>query len=152
MARFVTREIYSKSFVLIGNSFAESVRFINVNPATGPVAQKAKEEANKTSEQFANVANSRQVPDQTTATGQPLTQYHSLFFNVLSWQNPRVTGIAYATIVTFIFFTRYVPVLKYFFKATYTILGSELYRIHKIGHPLTHSSRRCGRDRWQAHL
>ncbi|KAF2227431.1 Reticulon-domain-containing protein [Elsinoe ampelina] len=93
------------------------------NISQGPVAQKAREEANKTSNEFGNVAASRRVPDQKTATGQPLTHYHSMFYNILSWENPRVTGIAYATIVTFIFFTRYVPILKYFFKASYVILG-----------------------------
>ncbi|GAM89826.1 hypothetical protein ANO11243_078650 [Dothideomycetidae sp. 11243] len=91
--------------------------------ANRPMAQKAKEEANITSTQFSNVANSRRIPDQQTATGQSLTHYHSMFYNILSWENPRVTGIAYASIVAFIFFTRYVPILKYFFKASYTILG-----------------------------
>ncbi|KAF4554291.1 Reticulon-like protein [Elsinoe fawcettii] len=93
------------------------------NISQGPVAQKAREEANKTSNEFGNVAASRRVPDERTATGQPLTHYHSMFYNILSWENPRVTGIAFATIVTFIFFTRYVPILKYFFKASYVILG-----------------------------
>ena len=87
------------------------------------MAQKARDEANKTSSQFSNVANSRVTPSETTATGQPLTHYHSMFYNILSWENPRVTGIAFASIIIFIFFTRYVPVLKYFFKAAYTILG-----------------------------
>ncbi|PSK54757.1 Reticulon-like protein 1 [Elsinoe australis] len=93
------------------------------NISQGPMAEKAKEQANKTSNEFSNVAASRQIPDQKTATGQNLTHYHSMFYNILSWENPRVSGIAYASIVTFIFFTRYVPVLKYFFKASYMILG-----------------------------
>ncbi|KAF2149370.1 hypothetical protein K461DRAFT_45331 [Myriangium duriaei CBS 260.36] len=93
------------------------------NLQSGPVAQKAREEANKTSNQFSNVANSRVIPEERAATGQPLTHYHSMFYNILSWENPRVTGIAYASVVSLIFFTRYVPVLKYFFKASYTILG-----------------------------
>jgi len=92
----------------------------------GPMIQKAKTEANKTTAEFNDVANSRRVPDQKTATGQSLTHYHSMFYTILSWKNPRVTAIIYATITTFIFFTRYVPILKYLFKATYIILGSTL--------------------------
>lgn len=88
------------------------------------MAQQAKDQVDKTSVQFNNVANSRRVPDHQTATGQNLTHYHSLFYNILSWENPRVTGIIYTTIITFIFFSRYVPILKYFCKASYTILGS----------------------------
>jgi len=48
------------------------------------MAEKARDQMDKTSNEFSNVANSRKVPDQTAATGQPLTQYHSLFYNILS--------------------------------------------------------------------
>ncbi|KAJ9620177.1 hypothetical protein H2203_007942 [Taxawa tesnikishii (nom. ined.)] len=89
----------------------------------GPVAQKGREEFGKTQNEFSNLVNSRQIPDQKTATGQELTQYHSMFYNLLSWQNPRATTISYATMVVFIFFTRYVPVLKYIFKGLYVVLG-----------------------------
>lgn len=40
----------------------------------GPVADKAREQANLTSSEFSNVAASRKVPDQPAATGQPLTR------------------------------------------------------------------------------
>jgi len=38
------------------------------------MADKAKIEADKTSNEFNNVVNSRKVPDQPAATGQPLTR------------------------------------------------------------------------------
>lgn len=40
----------------------------------GPVADKAIEQANKTSAEFSNVAASRKIPDTPAATGQPLTR------------------------------------------------------------------------------
>ncbi|KAK4942837.1 hypothetical protein LTR66_014659 [Elasticomyces elasticus] len=93
------------------------------NVVNGPVAEKAKEEVNKTSNEFSNLANSRKTPDQPAATGQSLTNYHSMFYNLLSWENPRATGISFATTIVFIFGTRYIPVLKYLFKGLYIIFG-----------------------------
>ncbi|KAK6000735.1 hypothetical protein QM012_003460 [Aureobasidium pullulans] len=93
------------------------------NLANGPAAEKARIESQKTSQEYSNLMDSKRVPDQPAATGQPLTHYHSFFYNLLSWENPRVTTISFASIVTFIFFTRYVPILKYLFKALYIILG-----------------------------
>ncbi|KAK4995274.1 hypothetical protein LTR28_000580, partial [Elasticomyces elasticus] len=40
-----------------------------VNGEVRPVAEKAKEEVNKTSNEFSNLANSRKTPDQPAATG-----------------------------------------------------------------------------------
>ncbi|KAI4730396.1 hypothetical protein E4T49_01865 [Aureobasidium sp. EXF-10728] len=93
------------------------------NLANGPAAEKAKIEGQKTSQEYSNLMDSKRVPDQPAATGQPLTHYHSFFYNLLSWENPRVTTISFASILTFIFFTRYVPILKYLFKALYIVLG-----------------------------
>lgn len=42
---------------------------------------------------------------------------------MLSWKNPRASGIAYLATLTFIFVTRYLDVLRYAFKATYVTLG-----------------------------
>lgn len=52
--------------------------------ANGPAAQRIGEEADKTSQEFSNVLNSRQIPDTTAANGQTLTHYHSMFYNILS--------------------------------------------------------------------
>lgn len=89
----------------------------------GPVADKARAEADMTRSEFSNLANSRQMPTSTTATGQSLTHYHSMFYNLLSWENPRATSISFATTVVFIFATRYVPIIRYTLKALYMILG-----------------------------
>ena len=40
----------------------------------GPVAQQAKAEGAKTRDEFADLANSKQIPEQKTATGQNLTR------------------------------------------------------------------------------
>ena len=68
-------------------------------------------------------ANARQVPQTQTATGQPLTHYHSLFYTLLSWENPRATAISYAAIVTFIFAWRYLPIVRYSLRLTWIVLG-----------------------------
>jgi len=42
------------------------------------------QQKDKTANEFRNVMDSRVVPDEKAATGQPLTHYHSMFFNILS--------------------------------------------------------------------
>ncbi|CAK3758220.1 related to cell wall cwl1 [Lecanosticta acicola] len=91
--------------------------------ANGPVADKARAEADTTKNQFTNLAASRQTPQYQTATGQNLTHYHSFFYSLLSWENPRATGVSYATIVALLFIARYVPVAKFGLKVLYTVLG-----------------------------
>ena len=50
----------------------------------GPVADVAKDQHAKTTNEISRLANSRTTPDQSTATGQPLTHYHSFFYTLLS--------------------------------------------------------------------
>ncbi|CAI6327090.1 unnamed protein product [Periconia digitata] len=96
---------------------------IKSNIANGPVGQGVKVESEKTRNEFADLANSRTTPDQPAATGQPLTHYHSLFYRLLSWKNPRATAISFALAVTFIFSARYLNVIRYIFKALWITLG-----------------------------
>ncbi|KAI0380083.1 Reticulon-domain-containing protein [Hypomontagnella monticulosa] len=91
--------------------------------ANGPVAQNVKDQSAKTSAEFSNLANSRQTPSQPAATGQPLTHYHSFFSELLSWNNPRASAIAYTSIVSLIFLVRYLDVVRYTFKLTWMALG-----------------------------
>jgi len=93
------------------------------NISKGPIATSVKDETAKTSSEFSNLAASRSTPNTKTATGQPLTHYHSFFTTLLSWNNPRASGIAYAAIVLFIFAARYLHVLRYAFKLTWMTLG-----------------------------
>lgn len=118
------------------------------------MAQNVKNEASKTSSEFQNIANSRTTPSKPAATGQPLTHYHSMFYNILSvrvqynngdlddqqadapqWQNPRASGFTFASIVGLIFAARYLNILHYIFKTGFMILGSEqcLSKIARIG-------------------
>ncbi|TKA53127.1 hypothetical protein B0A49_10962, partial [Cryomyces minteri] len=83
----------------------------------GPVAQNIKDEAGKTQSEFSNLASARKTPDQKAATGQELTHYHSMFYSLLSWENPRATAVSFVTTILCIFAARYVPVLRYAFKA-----------------------------------
>ncbi|KAI1341570.1 Reticulon-domain-containing protein [Xylariaceae sp. FL0016] len=91
--------------------------------STGPVAQNVKHQSAKTSSEFSNLANARQTPSQPAATGQPLTHYHSFFSELLSWNNPRASAIAYASVVSFIFAARYLDVIRYTFKLTWMALA-----------------------------
>ncbi|KAI9823858.1 MAG: hypothetical protein M1826_007604 [Phylliscum demangeonii] len=89
-----------------------------------PVAQTVKSELATTQAEFQNLADSRRTrPTQTAATGQPLTHYHSMFYNLLSWQNPRATAVAYLTGVALIFTARYLPVVPYTLRLLYIVLG-----------------------------
>ncbi|KAI9875984.1 MAG: hypothetical protein M1830_007609 [Pleopsidium flavum] len=90
---------------------------------SSPVAESVKDQHAKTTSEFRNLADSRTRPDQTTATGQPLTHYHSFFYKLLSWENPRATGISFLLSVAFIFAARYLPVLRWSFKVLYIALG-----------------------------
>ncbi|KAL8944902.1 MAG: hypothetical protein Q9216_000192 [Gyalolechia sp. 2 TL-2023] len=91
--------------------------------SNGPVAENVKNQSAKTSSEFRNLADSRASPNKLTANGQPLTHYHSFFYNLLSWENPRATTISFLTTVLFIFGARYLPALRWTFKALYVVLG-----------------------------
>jgi hypothetical protein len=90
---------------------------------TGPVAENIKDQHAKTSNEFSNLAASRATPAQPAATGQQLTHYHSFFSTLLSWDNPRASGIAFLSAVIFIFAARYLNILRYAFKFTWMTLG-----------------------------
>jgi hypothetical protein len=93
------------------------------NVLTGPVAVNIKDQHAKTQAEFASLAASRTTPTTLAATGQSLTHYHSFFSNLLSWNNPRASGIAYGSIILFIFAARYLDILRYVFRLTWLTLG-----------------------------
>ncbi|TVY13608.1 Reticulon-like protein 1 [Lachnellula arida] len=89
----------------------------------GPVADNVKDQHAKTQAEFSNLAAARTTPTTPAATGQQLTHYHSFFSSLLSWDNPRASGIAFASVVLFIFAARYLDILRYAFKVTWMTLG-----------------------------
>ncbi|KAK3648979.1 hypothetical protein LTR56_007111 [Elasticomyces elasticus] len=93
------------------------------NIQNGPVADKARQETTAVKNEFSNLAAARQQPDAKTATGQPLTHYHSLFYSLLSWENPRATAISYAALVLAIFACRYLPLVRYGLRLTWIVTG-----------------------------
>ncbi|KAK4033764.1 Reticulon-domain-containing protein [Parachaetomium inaequale] len=99
-----------------GNTNVESLK-------ASPVAQNVMDQSSKASAEMSNLAAARHPPSYTAATGQPLTNYHSFFSELLSWRNPRASAIAYATLVTLIFSVRYLDVLRWAFKLTWMVLG-----------------------------
>ncbi|KAL9119926.1 MAG: hypothetical protein Q9187_003517 [Circinaria calcarea] len=110
--------MYSSKLLL-----AAIVRGYPVDHCTGPVAENVKNETAKTSSEFRELADSRTVPDQRTATGQPLTHYHSFFYDLLSWRKPRATALSFIFTIFAIFAARYLPALRWTFKALYIVLG-----------------------------
>jgi hypothetical protein len=105
------------------DSFKDNAQAAYEQLANGPVAQNVKDQGVKTSSEFSTLANARQTPSQPAATGQPLTHYHSFFSELLSWNNPRASGIAYATVVALIFAARYLDIIRYGLKLTWMALG-----------------------------
>ncbi|KAI0390965.1 Reticulon-domain-containing protein [Xylariaceae sp. FL0594] len=91
--------------------------------ANGPVAANVKDQTARTGAELNNLADARRTPSTPAATGQPLTHYHSFFSELLSWNNPRASSIAYASLVAVIFAIRYLDVVRYFFKLTWMALG-----------------------------
>ncbi|KAL5344163.1 Reticulon-domain-containing protein [Aspergillus crustosus] len=89
----------------------------------GPIADSIKSEASRTGQEFRDLKSAKVIPSTTTATGQPLTYYHSLLYSLLSWEQPRATAASFASVVAFIFAARYLPLLRWFFKFLYVALG-----------------------------
>ncbi|KAH6895434.1 Reticulon-domain-containing protein [Thelonectria olida] len=77
----------------------------------------------QTTHELNNLAAARRTPSRPAATGQPLTHYHSFFSELLSWNNPRASGIAYLTVVSLILVARFLDVLRWGFKVSWMILG-----------------------------
>ncbi|MCJ1477400.1 hypothetical protein MMC13_006071 [Lambiella insularis] len=105
------------------NAVANHPATQNFKDTVRPVAESVKDQHAKTTSEFNNLAGARTTPDTKTATGQPLTHYHSFFYSLLSWENPRATAISYLAIVLFIFGARYLPALRWSFKMLWMTLG-----------------------------
>lgn len=111
----------------------------------GPIAQSVKNETEKTTDELSGLANSRATPSHTTANGQTLTNYHSFFYTLLSWEHPRATAISFASTLIFIFACRYLPILRWALKISYVTLGvtaaAEIVGNFVMGHGVTSSFR-----------
>ncbi|RMZ86481.1 hypothetical protein DV736_g6293, partial [Chaetothyriales sp. CBS 134916] len=88
-----------------------------------PVASTITNGVKTTSGEFSNLATSRAPPASTAANTTPLTHYHSFFYNLLSWENPRSTAITFAATVLFILASRYLPIVSWLLKISWITLG-----------------------------
>lgn len=118
------------------NSTQSAFDAVNNHPVTqnvkdtfnnAPITESVKQQSAKTTSELSALAASRTTPAEPAATGQQLTHYHSFFYSLLSWKNPRASGIAYLATIAFIFVTRYLDVLRYAFKLTYMTLGITVF-------------------------
>jgi len=91
--------------------------------ANGPLAENIKDQHARTKAEFSNLAAAARNPPSKTAAGEPYTDYHSFFISLLSWENPRASGIAFLSTVLFIFAARYLDIFRYALKLTYVTLG-----------------------------
>jgi hypothetical protein len=60
-----------------------------------------------------------------------------MFYRLLSWKNPRATGIAFAATILFIFAARYLNIIRYSLKLLYITLGAEVAGQVAFGRGLT---------------
>ncbi|PWW74571.1 hypothetical protein C7212DRAFT_209511, partial [Tuber magnatum] len=68
------------------------------------------------------LSNSASSQDSDTAdSDQPLTHYHSFFYDLFTWKFPRATAFFFSSAIFLIFAFRFVNVLRYVFKATYLL-------------------------------
>ncbi|RFU81621.1 cell lysis [Trichoderma arundinaceum] len=58
------------------------------------------------------------------STGQSLTPYHSLFSHLLSWDNPRNSAIAYASVVSTIIAVRYLNLFSWALGLSWMVLAT----------------------------
>lgn len=65
----------------------------------------------------------RTAPAKRTATGKALTHYHLFLRSLFSWENPRLSAIAYADTVVFILAARYLDLVRYGLKLTWMVLS-----------------------------
>ncbi|RMZ75262.1 hypothetical protein DV737_g5385, partial [Chaetothyriales sp. CBS 132003] len=79
--------------------------------ATGPVTSAVTNGVNATS------------GESTAANQTPLTHYHSFFYDLLSWSNPRATAVTFASTVLFILASRYLPIVRWLLKISWITLG-----------------------------
>lgn len=103
---------------------ASSARNIQDTVTNGPVAQSVKNQAQMTTREFQDLASAKNSTPGRAATGQHLSHYHTLFYRLLSWKDPRATAISYVTIVLAIFSARYLDALSFILKALFFTLGS----------------------------
>ncbi|KAI9847563.1 MAG: hypothetical protein M1837_002137 [Sclerophora amabilis] len=96
---------------------------LRLTSVKGPVGQNVKKQYGNTQNDFSGLADSRNRPTEAAATGQPLTNYHSMFYDLLTWEHPRATALAFTANVAFIFTARYLHVIRWVFKGLYLTLG-----------------------------
>ncbi|UKZ74032.1 hypothetical protein TrVFT333_001686 [Trichoderma virens FT-333] len=58
------------------------------------------------------------------STGEPLTAYHSLFSQLLSWKNPRNSAIAYVSVISTIIAVRYLNLFSWILSLSWMILAT----------------------------
>lgn len=55
---------------------------------------------------------------------EPLTHFHSFFYDLVTWKFPRATSCIFFSLLSAIFAFRFINVMRYVFKAAYLLLGT----------------------------
>ncbi|KAH0605877.1 uncharacterized protein H6S33_004334 [Morchella sextelata] len=77
----------------------------------------------KTKADFQGLANSASVENDYEGD-QPLTHYHSFFFDLFTWKYPRATGFFFFSVISMITAFRFINVLRWVFKGAYLLFAS----------------------------
>jgi hypothetical protein len=94
---------------------------------TYPVIQDTKKD-------FQGLATSAQASE-VDEDGQPLSHFHSLFYDLFTWKYPKATGFFFFATISLICAFHYVNVLRYVFKAAYMLFAG-VAALEIIGKPL----------------
>jgi len=86
-----------------------------------------------TKNDFSGLANSSSATD--VDDDQPVSGFHSLFYDLFTWKFPRATGAVFLSTILSIIAFRYVNVLRYLFKATYMLFAAVSF-LEIAGKPL----------------
>lgn len=88
-----------------------------------------------TKHDFQGLASSAQTGRDVDDNGQPLSHFHSLFYDLFTWKYPKATGFFFFATISLISAFRYVNVLRYVFKAAYMLFAG-VATLEIIGKPL----------------
>jgi hypothetical protein len=99
-----------------GTARRESVpeQFVN---GSHPIIQDTKAD-------FKGLASSGQTEGGYDDALQPVSHFHSLFYDLFTWKFPKATGFFFFSTISLIFAFRYVNVLRYVFKAAYMLFAA----------------------------
>lgn len=104
----------------------------DINHAMKNAVDNTHQEALKTQHDFQGL---HQSNNQELRSDQPLTHFHSFFYDLVTWKYPRATLLIFGGLMSTILAFRFVNVMRYVFKAAYILFGA-VATLEAAGKPL----------------